>query len=297
MPVDLPSMSGATVAGRSLARHAARLRIVALDAALRAGKGHIPPAFSWVEMAVALFHGGVLRLRPKEPAWPERDRFILSKGHGCLTLYAAMADLGFFDQAELDSFAKGGALLPGHPDPLIPGVEAMSGSLGHGLGVGAGMALGARLDGRNDGLTVVVLGDGELHEGSIWEAAMFAAHHKLSRLTAIIDRNGLASTGYTEEVLSLEPLADRWRAFGWDVIEIDGHSFDAVNGAFNGLRQRTDPRPLAVIARTVKGKGVSFMENSPLWHHRLPKGDEIEQARRELNAALAVAEAAEREAL
>lgn len=275
------------------ARHAARLRIVALETALRAGKGHVPPAFSWVEIAVALFHGGVLRLRPHEPNWPDRDRFILSKGHGCLTLYAAMADLGFFNRSELDSFAKGGALLPGHPDPVIPGVEAVSGSLGHGLGVGSGMALGARLDGR-DALTVVVLGDGELHEGSVWEAAMFAAHHKLSRLTAIIDRNGLASTGYTEDVLQLEPLAGRWRSFGWDVVEIDGHSFEAIDGVLDGLRARTDPRPLAVIARTVKGRGVTFMENSPQWHHRMPKGDEIEQARRQLNDTLAAAEAAER---
>lgn len=272
------------------ARAAARLRVTVLEAALRAGKGHVPPAFSWVELCVSLFHGGLLRLRPDQPNWPDRDRFILSKGHACLTLYAALADLGFFDPAELDRFAKDGALLPGHPDPLIPGVEAMTGSLGHGLGVGAGFALSARLDGR-DSLSVVVLGDGELDEGSIWEAAMFASHQKLARLIAIIDRNGLSATGRTEEIQALEPLAERWRAFGWRTVEIDGHDRMAIEGALGDARGRADPRPLAVIARTVKGRGVGFMEDSPLWHHRLPKGAEIEQARRELAEALAATEA------
>ncbi len=274
---------------REFARKAAELRITILEAALRAGKGHVPPAFSWVELAVALFHGGVLRLRPSQPAWPDRDRFILSKGHGCLTLYAVLADFGFFDKSELSRVSSDGSMLAGHPDPLIPGVEAMSGSLGHGLGVGAGLAIGARLDGR-DSLSVVLLGDGECNEGSVWEAAMFAAHHKISRLVAIIDRNGLSSTGYTEDVLTLEPFDQRWRAFGWDTVVCDGHSFTELGGVLDGLRNRKSDRPIAIVARTIKGRGVSFMENSPLWHHRMPKGPEIDQARRELAAALAAVE-------
>ena len=271
------------------ARKAAELRSTILEAALKAGKGHIPPAFSWVELAVALFQDGVLRLKPSQPDWPDRDRFILSKGHGCLTLYAALSDLGYFDKSELSRVSTDGSMLAGHPDPLIPGVEAMSGSLGHGLGVGAGLALAARLDGR-DTLSVVVLGDGECNEGSIWEAVMFAAHHKLSRLIAIVDRNSLSSTGFTEDVLRLEPFDQRWQAFGWDTITIDGHSFPAIDEALDNLRDRKSERPLAIIARTTKGRGVSFMENSPQWHHRMPKGPEIEVARRELAAALETAQ-------
>lgn len=273
-----------------LAVMAARTRMRILDAALGARKGHVPPAFSCTDIVVALYAGGVLRVDPKTPHWPERDRFVLSKGHACLALYAVLSELGFFPPEELDSFAADGVRLAGHPDTEIPGVEAMSGSLGHGLGLAAGMALAARLDG-GDRLNVVLMGDGECHEGSVWEAAMFAAHHKLNRLVAIVDRNGLGATGFTEEVVALEPLADRFRAFGWEAVEVDGHSFDALLGVLRPARTRADRRPLAVIARTVKGRGVAFMENSPAWHHQLPKGDQIEAARRELRQALNAAEA------
>ncbi|MDH5700786.1 MAG: transketolase, partial [Nitrospirota bacterium] len=157
---------------------AASLRRVVLQMALRAGKGHVAPALSWVDIAVTLFYEGYLRVHPNDPQWEERDRFILSKGHGCLTLYAVLADLGFFDLAELETFVKDGSRLAGHPDPNIPGVEVLSGSLGHGLGIGAGLCLGAKLD-RRDWKTYVLLGDGECQEGSIWEAAAFASHHRL----------------------------------------------------------------------------------------------------------------------
>lgn len=268
---------------------AAELRLRTLETALRAGKGHVAPAFSWVEIAVALFYAGVLRIDPHDPTWPDRDRFILSKGHGCLTLYGVLADLGFLKRDALESFCRDGSILAGHPDPSIPGVEAVSGSLGHGLGVGAGLALGGRLD-REHWMVFVLLGDGECDEGSIWEAAMFAGHHRLDNLVAIVDRNRLSATDFTENILTLEPLERRWEAFGWDVVSVDGHSLDDLVEVFSQVRHRSSAKPLAVMANTIKGKGVSFMEASPNWHHRLPKGDEVQAGLRELRVALKEAE-------
>lgn len=265
---------------------AAELRLATLETALNAKKGHIPPAYSWTEVAVALFYGGILRVRPEQPKWPGRDRFILSKGHACLTLYAAMADRGFFLPDELARFAGAGSLLPGHPDTEIPGVEACSGSLGHGLGLGAGMALAGRLD-QAKWRVFVVLGDGECNEGSIWEAAMFAGHQRLHNLIAVVDRNGLGATDFTDNYLTLEPLGDRFRSFGWEVVEQDGHDIPGLIEILTGARDRDEGKPMVVLARTVKGRGVSFMENSPLWHHRMPKGDEIVAARESLNARIA----------
>lgn len=267
---------------RSLRLKAAEIRLTVLQAALRAGKGHVPPALSWVEIAVALFHGGALRWRPGQPRWADRDRFILSKGHGCLTLYAVLADLGFIDPVELDRFGKPGALLAGHPDPAIPGVEAISGSLGHGLGTGSGLALSARLDGRSWGVSVV-LGDGECQEGSVWEGAMLAAHHGLENLTAIIDRNGLQATSFTDETLRQDSMVERWRAFGWDAVAVDGHDIGALLGAM--LRPRTG-RPRAIVAATCKGKGVDFMENSPQWHHQMPNPQQADLAVAALRARI-----------
>lgn len=261
----------------SLEHKAAEIRLQVLEAALKAGKGHVPPAFSWVEIAVSLFYGGILRFDPRHPAWPERDRFILSKGHGCLTLYAVLADLGFFAKSELDRFAGPGCMLAGHPDPLIPGVETVSGSLGHGLGIACGMALGAKMDDLN-WMVFTVLGDGECDEGSVWEAAMFASHHRLNNLVAVIDRNRLSATDFTENTLALEPLALRWQAFGWDVATVDGHSFKELLGALTKSRTQPSPRPQLIIADTIKGRGVILMENSPLWHHQLPKGEQARTA-------------------
>jgi transketolase len=267
-----------------LVHKSAEIRLKVLETALHARKGHVPPAFSWVEIGVALFYGGMLQLRPTEPDWPGRDRFVLSKGHGCLTLYAILSDLGFFPKDELKRFCEPGSMLAGHPDPHIPGVEAVSGSLGHGLGIGAGMALGLKIDGR-DSHVYVLLGDGECQEGSVWEAAMFASHHRLSNLVAIIDRNKLGATDYTENSLSLEPFDSRWQAFGWEVEAVNGHSFQQLRGILTKTRHRDSMRPLAIIADTTKGKGVSFMEGSPLWHHRMPKGEEITSALEELKGA------------
>jgi len=261
-----------------LEERAAAVRRRVLEMALAAGKGHVPPAFSWVEIGVALFHGGLLRLRPDEPAWPDRDRFILSKGHGCLTLYALLAERGFLPAAELATFVADGSRLAGHPDPAIPGVEVVSGSLGHGLGLAAGLALGARADGAG-WAAVTLLGDGECQEGSIWEAAAFASHHRLGRLTAIVDRNRLGATEYTERSVALEPFADRWSALGWDVRPVAGHDLGAVLEACADLRRAPAGAPRVVVAETVKGRGVGFMEASPAWHHRLPKGAEVAAAR------------------
>ena len=172
-------------------------------------------------------------------------------------------------------------MLAGHPDPGIPGVEVVSGSLGHGLGIGAGMALGLKIDGK-DSHVYALLGDGECQEGSVWEAAMFASHHGLSNLIAIVDRNKLGATDYTENSLALEPFGSRWQAFGWEVQTVDGHSLEQLRDFLVKTKHRTSTQPLVIIANTIKGKGVSFMENSPLWHHRLPKGEEIVSAMEEL---------------
>jgi len=261
---------------------AAEIRQITMQTALAAGKGHVPPSFSWTDIAVTLFYGGILSIRPEQPDWPERDRFILSKGHACLALYAILADLGYIESKELETFAGDGSLLAGHPDFLIPGVDAMSGSLGHGLGTACGMAMASRIDGKSWS-AYVVMGDGECHEGSIWEAAMFAGHNRLNNLVAIIDRNKLAATNYTDKIVTLEPELDRWQSFGWEAVSIDGHSFDELRTTLAPERRATADKPMVVIARTIKGKGVDFMENSPNWHHQLPKGDQIETALTQLS--------------
>ena len=270
---------------QALEYKAAELRLHILRTALKAGKGHVPPAFSWVEIGVALFYGGHLNLRSHDPKWKNRDRFILSKGHGCLTLYAMLADLGFFPKTELDNFCGPGSLLAGHPDTQIPGVEGVSGSLGHGLGLSAGLALGAKLH-SYPWKVVTVMGDGECQEGSVWEAAMFASHHQLHNLIAIIDRNGLGATNYTEKNVALEPFVSKWKAFGWEVVSINGHSFEELDKVLGCFRQRQSVKPLMILAQTVKGKGLSFMEASVDWHHRIPKGEEVEEAIRELMGAI-----------
>lgn len=262
---------------------AAFLRHHIVKTALHAGKGHLAPALSWVEIAVTLFYAGHLNFRSVEPLWEERDRFILSKGHGCLTLYVILADLGFIPMAELSTFVKDGSRLAGHPDPEIPGVEVLSGSLGHGLGVGAGFCLGATMD-QAKWKTVVLLGDGECQEGSVWEAAAFASHHRLNNLIAIVDRNQLGATDFTEGVLQLEPLADRWKAFGWDVLQVNGHSLMELSEAFTRIQSDKSDRPKVILANTTKGKGLDFMENQPAWHHRLPTGTQAATALEVLQA-------------
>ena len=233
--------------------------------ALRAGnRGHLGSAFSLVEI-VRVLYDDVLRCDPGNPRWGDRDRFILSKGHGCLALYAILAEKGFFPESELTRFCKSDGLLGGHPEHRIPGVEASTGSLGHGLSIGIGFALAARHEHKNHRI-VVVIGDGESDEGSIWEAALCAGKHRLSQLTVIVDYNKQQSYDTTATVLDLEPFADKWRAFNFGVAEVDGHDVAALRRVFRGLPVAAD-RPTAVICHTVKGKGIAFAENNPRYHH------------------------------
>ena len=258
------------------------IRISILNAIHKAGKGHIGGAYSIVELLVSLYYGSVLNFDPKNPNWKNRDRFILSKGHAGIALYAVLADLGFFSKEELN-FLNQGRLLSEHPSPIVPGVEVVSGSLGHGLSIGAGIALANQLD-ENKQKTVVLMGDGECYEGSVWEAAIFAAHHDLSNLWAIIDRNNLITHGSTESINRLEPFRDKWESFGWKVYEVDAHSISSLTETWKEIETHKSKRPVAVIAHSVKGKGVSFMENKSDWHHGALNDDQYSVALAELSS-------------
>lgn len=242
------------------------LRRMIVEAVVSAGRGHLGPALSLVEILRVLYDD-VLRLRPKEPHWPERDRCILSKGHGCLALYAILADKGFFPTDVLATFCAHDSILGGHPEHgMIPGVEASTGALGHGLSIGVGMAIANRMR-KSPARVFVVLGDGELDEGAVWEAAMGASKHRLDNLTAIIDYNKFQSYGPTSVVLELEPLLDKWRSFGFATDEVDGHDVHALRGKLRSLPYASG-RPSALICHTVKGKGVPEAENNADWHHK-----------------------------
>ncbi len=233
---------------------AKRIRRHIIASTTKAGSGHPSSSLSAVEIAVTLFFGGVMRYRPQEPGWPDRDRFILSKGHAAPLLYAVLAEAGYFPVEELQTLRRIGSPLEGHPNrKRLPAVEASTGSLGQGLSIGLGHALAARLDGR-DYRVYVLLGDGEIDEGQVWEAAAAARKYKVSNLIAIIDHNGYQQTGPTSEVLDMEPIAEKWRTFGWDVQEIDGHDLDALAAAF--AHATTAEAPSVIVARTVKGKGI-----------------------------------------
>jgi len=252
-----------------------------LDMCAQAGTGHVTSSFSCTDILVALYHGGILSYDPSNPKWESRDRFILSKGQASPLLYTVLADVGFFPKSELHRFCKADGKFGVHLQNDVPGVEITAGSLGHGLGIAAGMALAARTDRRNH-LVFALLGDGECYEGSVWEAAMFAGHHRLNNLIAIVDRNWLCVTDFTENCVRLNPLDQKWAAFGWQVVSIDGHSFADIFSALKGVRSRQLNSPLVIIANTVKGKGISFMENEPLWHGMAPKDERAEMARVEL---------------
>jgi transketolase len=245
-----------------------------------AGSGHPGGSLSAADIVAALYFE-VLKLDPERPDWPDRDRFVLSKGHAAPVLYAALAERGFFPAEELATLRKLGSRLQGHPDmKKLPGVEMSTGSLGQGLSAANGMALAARVDGR-DYRVYALLGDGEIQEGQIWEAAMAAAHYRLDKLIAFLDHNGLQIDGPIREIMSPEPVADKWRAFGWDVQVIDGHDIRQILRAIEDARQVTG-RPSMIIAETVKGKGVSFMENQVGWHGNAPKAEEVARALAEL---------------
>lgn len=264
---------------------ALRLRRHVVRMCSRGGSSHVGSGLSIADI-VALLYGEVLRLDPANPDWPDRDRFILSKGHAGACIYAALAERGFFDVAELDRHYQNGSHLSGHVShKQVPGVEVSTGSLGHGLGIGAGMAFNLRRLGGTQRV-FVVLSDGECDEGSVWEAAMFAGHHRLANLCAIVDYNKLQSLGRVSDTVNLEPFGAKWRAFGWHALRVDGHDHQALRIAFE---ERADNRPTCIVADTVKGRGVSFMEDQVLWHYRAPRGEEYAAAMRELGVDIAAA--------
>ncbi len=245
----------------------------------RAESGHPGGSLSAVEILTTLyFH--VLRHDPANPQWEDRDRFILSKGHAAPVLYATLAESGYFPVEELMTLRKLGSRLQGHTDHNIPGVEMSAGSLGQGLSFGIGCALAARLD-KKAYRVYVLTGDGECDEGQVWEAAMAAAHFKLDNLVAIVDRNGLQIDGWTKDIMNTEPMSDKWRAFGWHVIDVDGHDFNQLFEAFEQAKT-VKSKPIAIIARTVKGKGVSYMENNVDFHGKAPNPAQLETALKEL---------------
>ncbi len=259
---------------------ARRLRCRTLRMIQQAGSAHIGSNYSMIEILVVLY-GGLLHVDPGRPKWAERDRFILSKGHACAALYAVLAERGFFPLEWLDTFYQNGSRLAGHvTHNRIPGVEVSTGSLGHGLSIGSGMALAAKQDEKKHRI-FVLLSDGECDEGSTWESVMFAAHRNLDNLIAIVDYNRIQSLGSVEEVLRLEPFADKFRSFGWSVREINGHDLREIVASLTAVPFEAG-RPSCVIAHTVKGKGVSFMENRLLWHYRSPQGEEFSAALAEL---------------
>ncbi len=242
------------------------LRRLVIDGLIGGERGHVGSSMSLIEIFRVLYDD-ILRYRADEPMWDGRDRCILSKGHGCLALYAVLADKGFFPVSEIETFCRFDSILGGHPERgKVPGVEASTGALGHGLSIGVGMALAQRIRG-GDAKVFVVMGDGELNEGSVWEAAMSAGHHKLSNLIAIVDYNKIQSAGPTAEIQDLEPLTDKWAAFGFTPVEVNGHDVEALRAAF-AVTPQAGGKPTAVICHTVKGRGIPFAEHDPSWHHK-----------------------------
>lgn len=257
------------------------IRAKVVELSHRGGTAHLGSSLSCVDILVAAYWGG-LDLGPESLASPTRDRLLLSKGHAATTLYAVLAKRGCFPAELLDGYAQPGSQLAEHPSPGLPGIEIASGSLGHGLPIGVGMAVASRILGREQRV-VVVMSDGECNEGSVWEAAMFAPVRKLDNLLVVIDYNKWQATGRSNEIMALDPLAEKWRAFGWDAEEIDGHDVAALAAALSAPASGGKPR--ALIAHTVKGKGVSFMEDDNNWHYRIPNADEYRRAVAELEAA------------
>ena len=257
-----------------------RLRLHAVKMTHLAKSSHVGSSLSMVEL-LAVLYGQILKVNPEYPDWPERDRFILSKGHGCAAFYAVLAEVGFFPVDWLDTFYQNGSRLAGHAThKQVPGIEISTGSLGHGLSVATGMALAAKRDGAAYRV-FCLLSDGECDEGSTWEPILFAPQHKLDNLIAIVDYNKIQSLGTVKEVIDLDPLADKWRVFGWSVREVNGHSLDELENALSDLPFEPG-KPSCLVAHTIKGKGVSFMENKLLWHYRTPQGEEYEAALAEL---------------
>lgn len=271
-----------TLTLQELSDKAYALRKKTLEVCIRAKTGHVTSSMSCIDILIALYHGGIMRVDPQNPQWEERDRLILSKGQGSPALYTILADLGFYPAERLDHFAQKGGAFGVHLQMDVPGVELTCGSLGQGFGTGAGIALAAKMD-RKNFLTYVILGDGELYEGSVWETAMFAAHNDLNNLVAIVDRNYLCVTDFTENLIALEPLEEKWRSFGWEALRLDGHDYGQLLSALQRLRSRPFSRPTVIIADTTKGEGVEPLCHQPLWHGLAPQGETATRCLRALD--------------
>jgi len=259
-----------------------QLRTDMFEMCVNAGHGHISSGLSCTDVLTALYYGGHLSHDPRDPNWDQRDRFFLSKGHCAIILYTILADRGYFPKEELQSFSQKDGKFSIHLQKDVPGAEISAGSLGHGFGMAVGSALSAKLN-RELHLTYTLIGDGESYEGSIWEGAMFAAQHQLNNLVAILDRNYQCTLGFTEDFLKLEPLGDKWEAFGWRVKRINGHDFNEIENALADIRRRPTDKPTVIIADTTKGHGVKHLSYKPLCHGRTPKSEaEIELCRQQL---------------
>lgn len=283
----MPEQDGGrrNVSAATLEDRAKFIRMETVRLTRLAGAGHYSSTFSCAELLAVLYYDH-LRIEPGNPAWEDRDRFVLSKGHAAIGLYPVMADLGYFDPADLDTYTRHGSPFGDHPDmKKVRGLDFSSGSLGHGLSIGLGMALAGRMQGR-DFRTYVMLGDGELAEGQVWEAAMAASQFRLRSLVALIDRNGLCIDGHTEDVMGIEPLEARFAAFGWDVQRIDGHDIAAIGTALEALKPAGEGKPQVIIADTVKGRGVRRMEMSLDWHVGNLVGEDYDDVLDELRAGL-----------
>jgi transketolase len=271
--ISAQAVADAQVLARKARAHAVRM-------VSRSKASHIGTCLSMADMLGVLYGAGVLRVRPNEPHWPDRDRFILSKGHGAAILYAILAERGFISTDELNSYCAPGSRLLGHANHHVPGIELSTGSLGHGLPVACGLALAA-IRGGDPYRVYVILSDGELDEGSNWEAILFAAHHKLHNLTVLVDWNKIQSFGRVSEVLNLDPLPAKWEAFGWNVREVNGHNYEELIEALQG-QPDAEARPTVLLCNTTKGKGVSFMEDQLAWHYKSPNEEQLRQALAEL---------------
>ena len=273
-------MSQTPMSVEELEKMAIIIRCDIIDMICTAAAGHPGGSLSAADVVTALYFR-VMRIDPKNPGWPDRDRFILSKGHACPVWYAALAERGYFDKSHLKTLRQMGSILQGHPDMLkTPGIDMTAGSLGHGLPAGLGMALSGKLQ-QKDYQVFVIIGDGESQEGSIWEASMAAPNFKLDNLTAILDYNHLQNDYSVDDIMPIHPVVDKWRAFGWHVIDIDGHNMSQVVAALEEAKSHTGV-PTMIVANTVKGKGVSYMENVCEWHGKAPCQQEADQALEEL---------------
>ena len=269
---------------KKLQSFAGKARFLMVETLIRAGCGHPGGAFSCIDILTALYFA-ILKIKPRDPYWQGRDRFILSKGHSSVALYTVLHLRGFINRATLLTFRQDNSKLCGHPDMhKVPGVEMSTGSLGHGLSVGVGLALAAKIDKRKHRI-FVLMGDGETQEGSIWEAAMSASQYKLDNLIGIVDRNKIQIDGFTEDIMALEPYRRKWESFGWQVKEIDGHNMQEIISVFKNSPFKKN-KPSLVIAKTIKGKGISFMENNYQWHGKSLKDDYAAIARREVRKYL-----------